>query len=87
MASDRDDYVPVLIPKEPEEPPEVLCVLTTQCFECQYTGEHRNPPAWHTWADDADIAHAAATGQPDPTASRCGCPCAVVRTEEARDGE
>src|SRR5574343_358091 len=39
---------------------------------------HHTPPVWHTWAGAGDIAHAATTGQPDPSTSRCGCPCADV---------
>lgn len=65
--------------------PEVICVRYTQCGACEFMGEHRDPPAWHTWAGPEDIAHAEATGQPDPTTSRCGCSCAVVPTEEAGD--
>lgn len=52
----------------------MLCL--TKCWEC-LLGSHHDPPEWHTWADDEDIEHAAATGQPDPSKSRCGCPCAV----------
>ncbi|WP_280357118.1 hypothetical protein [Nocardia otitidiscaviarum] len=56
-------------------------VCYAKCWPCQF-GEHQNPPRWHTWADDDDIAHAKATGQPDPTTSRCGCHCAQDEPEE-----
>lgn len=52
-------------------------VCFAKCWPCQF-GQCMDPPQWHTWADDEDTEHAAATGQPDPTTSRCGCPCAVV---------
>lgn len=51
-------------------------VCSTQCWPCQF-GQHEDPPRWHTWADHEDIEHAAQTGQPDPSTSRCGCRCAV----------
>ncbi len=57
-------------------------VCYAKCWPCQF-GECVDPPAWHSWADEEDIAHAVATGQPDPMASRCGCPCAIAPTEEA----
>lgn len=52
-------------------------VCMARCTPCQFD-EHVDPPAWHTWAEREDIDHAAATGQPDPSTSRCGCYCAVV---------
>lgn len=52
-------------------------VCYTQCYSCMH-GCCFDPPQWHTWADSEDIEHAAATGQPDPSSNRCGCPCAVV---------
>lgn len=51
-------------------------VCTTKCWPCQF-GSHFDPPKWHTWADEDDVDHAAATGQPDPSKGRCGCRCAV----------
>jgi hypothetical protein len=36
---------------------------TAKCGDCGYPDEHRDPPAWHTWAGGEDVAHAAATGQ------------------------
>lgn len=50
-------------------------VCMTRCYPCQF-GRHFDPAEWHTWADEDDTAHAEQTGQPDPSASRCGCPCA-----------
>jgi len=52
-------------------------VCYTQCWPCQF-GEHYKPKKWHTWADEDDVEHAKATGQPDPRFSRCGCYCADV---------
>lgn len=51
----------------------VICY--TKCWPCQF-GQHHTPPQWHTWADDDDIRHAVTTCRPDPSTSRCGCPCA-----------
>jgi len=51
----------------------VGCVLYAQCGACEYLEEHPNRP--HSWADPSDIAHYAATGQPDPSSQSCGCPC------------
>ena len=53
-----------------------VIVCGVRCYRCMYGGEHHDPPKWHTWADAEDVEHAAATGQPDPRDSRCGCPCA-----------
>lgn len=58
-------------------------VCMTRCYACQF-GECLDPPAWHTWAEKDDVEHAKATGQPDPSQSRCGCSCAVVLEEDAR---
>ena len=52
-------------------------VCYARCWECQF-GQHYEPPEWHTWADIEDVEHASATGQPDPSTFRCGCPCAKV---------
>jgi hypothetical protein len=49
-----------------------IVVCYTKCWSCQF-GEHTK--AWHTWADEEDVAHAKATGQADPTQQRCGCYC------------
>ena len=49
-----------------------MIVCYTKCWSCQF-GEHDKE--WHTWADEDDIAHAANTGQPDPSDTRCGCYC------------
>lgn len=46
-----------------------------QCWTCMLTPDHC-PGGWHTWADSVDIEHALATGQPDPSGGKCGCPCA-----------
>jgi len=46
-----------------------------KCWTCQLTPDNC-PGGWHTWADPEDVEHAAATGQPDPSSSKCGCPCA-----------
>jgi len=50
-----------------------MIICYSQCWPCMF-GQHS--PGWHTWADVDDIEHAAATGQPDPSTSRCGCYCA-----------
>lgn len=50
-------------------------VCYSQCYSCM-AGCCYDPPRWHTWADQDDIEHAAQTGQPDPSDSRCGCRCA-----------
>lgn len=59
-------------------------VCMTRCYACQF-GECQDPPAWHTWAEKDDIEHAAATGQPDPSKSRCACSCAVVEAADAHE--
>ena len=43
-----------------------------RCEPCMY-GQHDGGP--HGWAGPEDIAHALATGQPDPTGSPCACDC------------
>lgn len=55
-----------------------------RCWGCMMGGgsSHFDPPKWHTWADEDDVAHALATGQPDPSDKRCACNCAVVPSEE-----
>lgn len=58
-----------------------VIVCLTKCHEC-LNGYHYDEPTWHRWADTDDIAHALATGQPDPSNSRCGCHCA--RTEDRK---
>lgn len=50
-------------------------VCFAQCWPCQLD-QHYDPPRWHTWADDEDVAYAESTGRPDPRESRCGCGCA-----------
>jgi hypothetical protein len=60
-----------------------VIICYTRCWSCQY-GEHYAPPQWHTWADQEDVDHAKATGQSDPSESRCGCPCADVPDSAAR---
>jgi hypothetical protein len=57
--------------------PAIIC--PTRCEECMY-GQHHVPPSPHHWAGPEDVAHAAATGQPEPTGN-CGCHCA----QPARD--
>ena len=62
--------------------PGRIQICYSRCWACQF-GEHYDPPQWHTWADDEDVQHAAATGQPDPRSSRCGCPCANSPSPQA----
>lgn len=50
-------------------------VCYSKCYSCMFDCCY-DPPRWHTWADVDDIEHAATTGQPDPSESRCGCRCA-----------
>ena len=50
-------------------------VCYAKCESCQF-GCHYDEPTWHSWAGPEDIAHAKATGQKDPSDSRCGCSCA-----------
>jgi len=52
--------------------PQDIVVCYSKCWSCQF-GEHTSE--WHGWADEEDIAHAAETGQPDPSKQRCGCYC------------
>lgn len=47
-----------------------VIVCLTRCVPCQF---QQHPGGPH-WADDEDRAHAAATGQPEPT-GQCGCHC------------
>lgn len=54
-----------------------VMVCYAKCWSCQ-SGDHFDPPQWHTWADQEDIDHAVASGLDDPSKSRCGCWCAVV---------
>lgn len=56
-----------------------MIICYARCWPCT-AGQHYDPPQWHTWADDQDIAHA--TGQADPRQSRCGCDCANPTTGE-----
>jgi hypothetical protein len=53
--------------------PDGTRIQHTRCWPCQ-TGQC--PGGLHTWADADDVAHALATGQPDPSQSKCGCACA-----------
>lgn len=50
-------------------------VCFANCYSCMFDC-HFDPPQWHTWAAKGDVEHAAKTGQPDPSESRCGCACA-----------
>lgn len=43
-----------------------------RCESCMW-GQHDGGP--HGWAGPEDIAHAKATGQPDPTDQPCACRC------------
>ena len=52
----------------------VAGVHYARCWSCML-GQHYPTPTWHTWADSDDVEHARATGQPDPSTGRCGCPC------------
>lgn len=65
--------------KSEDSLPSVM-VCFAKCDGCAWgLGEAcYDPPQWHTWAGPEDIEHARATGQPDPTTGRCGCPCAVA---------
>ncbi len=56
----------------------VAGVHYAKCWPCQLgpDSNHFNPPQWHTWADEEDVQHARAIGQPDPSDKRCGCRCA-----------
>lgn len=47
-------------------------VCPTTCWACKFD---QHDPEWHTWADEDDIAHCAATGQSDPSTQQCGCWC------------
>ncbi|KQN99672.1 hypothetical protein ASF21_12760 [Arthrobacter sp. Leaf234] len=49
-----------------------ISICYSKCWPCQF-GECET--SWHTWADADDIEHAKRTGQPDPSAQRCGCYC------------
>lgn len=49
-----------------------IIICYTKCWPCMF-GSH--DPEWHTWADEADLAHAYGTGQADPSTQRCGCDC------------
>jgi hypothetical protein len=49
-------------------------ICWTKCEPCMF-GSHYDRPQWHSWAGPEDIDHAAATGQPDPSTSACGCAC------------
>jgi len=51
-----------------------VIICYARCWQCSLTDTC--PGGWHTWADADDIFHAALTGQPDPSVSKCGCPCA-----------
>jgi len=54
----------------------VAGVHYAKCGGCM-CGSHFDPPQRHDWADDEDIAHALATGQPSPVGKRCACDCAT----------
>jgi hypothetical protein len=56
-----------------------IVVCFQRCWSCM-SDDHCDPPQWHTWADDEDIAHAERTGQPDPRGTMCGCWCAKGET-------
>jgi len=65
-----------------------LIVCYARCWQCALTDNC--PGGWHTWADPDDIEHAAATGQPDPSGSKCGCPCAdgpEIEQEQPEDDD
>lgn len=52
-------------------------ICATKCEPCMF-GQHYSPFGEHPWAGPEDVAHAAATGQPEPTGT-CGCYCAKPR--------
>jgi hypothetical protein len=54
-------------------------ICFTRCEPCQW-GQHYEEPTWHSWAGPEDIDHAKATGQKDPSGSRCGCNCAKAES-------
>lgn len=47
-------------------------VCYSKCWPCMLG---QCPGGVHPWADTEDIEHAANTGQEDPSAGVCGCPC------------
>jgi len=51
-----------------------IIVCYARCWQCSLT--ENCPGGWHTWADPDDIEWALAQGKPDPSSSKCGCPCA-----------
>lgn len=67
------------------DPGVIICL--TQCWPCM-TDSCYETPRLHPWADQDDIDHAAATGQPAPTGwcgcGSCGAP--AVRHAEAAGG-
>lgn len=51
-----------------------VTVCYTRCWGCMF-GQCYDPPRQHPWWDVEDVAHAKATGQPEPTGT-CACQCA-----------
>ena len=51
---------------------DIVCY--NRCWQCSLTTDC--PGGWHTWADLDDIEWALSAGYPDPSGSKCGCPCA-----------
>jgi hypothetical protein len=51
---------------------EVHHIHYARCEPCTWRSHPGGP---HDWAGPEDVAHAANTGQPDPTGQRCACDC------------
>lgn len=52
----------------------IVCIHggAARCWPCMLDGCRYNEPTRHVWWDAADVAHARATGQPEPS-GYCGC--------------
>lgn len=68
------------------EPLQTTCVHggLARCWPCMTDGCY-DTPRLHPWADEDDIAHAAATGQEPPT-GWCGCAFCGLPAVEALAG-
>ena len=65
-------------------PDGAVRVHYARCESCML-GQHDGGP--HGWAGPEDIAHAKATGQPDPTDQPCGCRCTSEPSREPEGPE
>lgn len=64
-------------PRWGDWPPLVPALMRNYaCWSC-LVSDHHDPHAWHTWANDEDIHHAASAGLPDPSSQQCNCWCAA----------